>query len=72
MNNDISLKGDITMTTFEEKAEKIGMTLVEVKFNVTSDVYNELNELADENDSTLDDFMRQLVDFFIEAWYSDD
>ncbi len=60
------------MTTFEEKAEKIGMTLVEVKFNVTSDVYNELMELADENDSTLDDFMRQLVDFFIEAWYSDD
>lgn len=50
---------------FEEKLEKLGMIPYKIEFNVTGDVYRELHRLARENNYSFDNFMREVIDFFL-------
>ena len=51
--------------TFEDSCRKLGIEPVKVEFNVSPDVYSSLCELADNNDCSLDVFMRDMVDYFL-------
>lgn len=51
--------------TFEENCEKLNITTKDVTFKVTEDVYNELKQLEKNNDCTLQDFLRDMIDYFL-------
>lgn len=50
---------------FEEKCKRLGVPTRNINFTVTVDVYGELEKMANDNDSSFDDFMRDMVDYFL-------
>ena len=51
--------------SFEDNCNRFNIKPVNVCFNVTADVHNELVDLAGDNDMCLEDFMRCVVDWFL-------
>lgn len=52
--------------SFEDACKTFQITPCKVTFNVTPEVYEELTRLAQENERNLPDYMRDMVDYFID------